>query len=99
MITSKDRAFLRSLANTITPIFQLGKNGVEEAFLKQIEDALEAREIIKLTVLENSGYTAREASNEICEAIGCEGVQAIGNKVVLYKASKKNPKIKLPGQK
>ena len=96
MITSKQRAYLRSLANTITPIFQLGKNGIEEAFLKQIEDALEAREIIKITVLENSGYTAKEAINEICESVGCEGVQAIGNKVVIYKASKKNPRIELP---
>ena len=96
MITSKQRAYLRSLANTITPIFQLGKNGIEEAFLKQIEEALEAREIIKITVLENSGYTAKEAINEICESIGCEGVQAIGNKVVIYKASKKNPRIELP---
>ncbi|MGM9975157.1 MAG: ribosome assembly RNA-binding protein YhbY [Clostridiaceae bacterium] len=96
MISSKQRAYLRSLANTITPIFQLGKNGIEEAFLKQLEDALEAREIIKITVLENSGYTAKEAINEICESIGCEGVQAIGNKIVIYKQSKKNPRIELP---
>ena len=98
MITSKDRAYLRSLANTITPIFQLGKGGVEEAFLKQIEDALEAREIIKISILETSGYSAREASDVICEAIGCEGVQAIGNKVVLYKKSSKKPKIILPSE-
>ena len=96
MISSKQRAYLRSLANTITPIFQLGKNGIEEAFLRQLEEALEAREIIKITVLENSGYTAKEAINEICESVGCEGVQAIGNKVVIYKASKKNPRIELP---
>ena len=96
LISSKQRAYLRSLANTITPIFQLGKNGIEEAFLKQLEDALEAREIIKITVLENSGYTAKEAINEICESIGCEGVQAIGNKIVIYKQSKKNPRIELP---
>ncbi|WP_426348961.1 YhbY family RNA-binding protein [Alloiococcus sp. CFN-8] len=96
MISSKQRAYLRSLANTITPIFQLGKNGIEEAFLRQLEEALEAREIIKITVLENSGYTAKEAINEICESIGCEGVQAIGNKIVIYKASQKNPRIVLP---
>ena len=96
MISSKQRAYLRSLANTITPIFQLGKYGIEEAFLRQLEEALEAREIIKITVLENSGYTAKEAINEICESIGCEGVQAIGNKIVIYKASKKNPRIVLP---
>ncbi|WP_163194228.1 ribosome assembly RNA-binding protein YhbY [Clostridium thermarum] len=96
MITSKQRSYLRSLANTIEPIFQLGKNGIEESFLKQIEDALEARELIKITVLNNSGLGAREASDAICEAIGCEGVQAIGNKVVLYKKSSKKPKIELP---
>ena len=55
MITSKQRAYLRGLANTMQPIFQIGKGGIEEAFLKQIEDALEKRELIKIKVLENSG--------------------------------------------
>lgn len=96
MITSKQRSYLRSIANTIQPIFQIGKGGIEENFLKQIEGALEAREIIKLTVLNNSGLTAREASDIICEEVQCEGVQAIGNKLVLYKRSKKKPKIELP---
>ncbi|SHI47695.1 RNA-binding protein [Clostridium amylolyticum] len=96
MITSKQRAYLRSLANNISPIFQLGKNGIEEAFLNQIESALEARELIKISVLENSGQDTREASDKICEAIGCEGVQVIGNKIVLYKQSLKKPKIELP---
>lgn len=99
MVTSKQRAYLRSLANSINPIFQLGKNGIEEAFLNQIESALEARELIKITVLENSGYDTREASDKICEAIGCEGVQVIGNKIVLYKKSLKKPKIELPSGK
>lgn len=96
MITSKQRAYLRGLANTMDPIFQIGKGGIEEAFLKQLEDALEKRELIKIKVLENSGLDAREASNEICERIGAEGVQAIGSKIVLYKQSKKKPKIELP---
>lgn len=96
MITGKQRAYLRGLANTMTPIFQVGKNGVEKTFLRQLEEALEARELIKIKVLENSGLTAREVSNEICEAIGCEGVQAIGSKIVLYKKSEKKPKIELP---
>ncbi|MBK1811337.1 YhbY family RNA-binding protein [Clostridium sp. YIM B02505] len=96
MITTKQRAYLRSLANGISPIFQLGKNGIEEPFLKQIRDALEARELIKITVLENSGYGTREASDVICEEIGCEGIQAIGSKIVLFKQSQKNPKIELP---
>ena len=96
MITGKQRAYLRSLAQKITPIFQIGKNGIEEAFLVQIEQALEKSELIKIKVLENSGMETREASDIICSKIGCEGIQAIGNKIVLYKKSKNNPKIELP---
>lgn len=96
MISSRQRSYLRGLANTMEPIFHVGKNGIEETFLKQIEDALEAREIIKLKVLNNSGITAREASDIICEEVGCEGIQAIGSIFVLYKRSKNKPKIELP---
>ncbi|MDZ5000955.1 ribosome assembly RNA-binding protein YhbY, partial [Clostridium perfringens] len=73
-------------------------NGIEEAFLKQLTEALEARELIKIKVLENSGLAAREASNYICEKIGCEGIQAIGSKIVLYKKSSKKPKIEVPNK-
>ncbi|MFL0247447.1 ribosome assembly RNA-binding protein YhbY [Candidatus Clostridium stratigraminis] len=96
MITSKQRSFLRSLSNGLEPLFQIGKGGIEEAFLKQLKDALEARELIKIKVLSNSGYDTREASDIICKAIGCEGIQAIGSKIVLYKKSEKKPKIELP---
>lgn len=96
MITGKQRAYLRGLANNLDPIFQVGKNGVEETFLKQLTEALEARELIKIKVLENSGLGAREVSNYICEKIGCEGIQAIGSKIVLYKKSSKKPKIEIP---
>lgn len=96
MITSKQRSYLRSLANTMDPIFQLGKNGIEESFLRQIDEVLEARELIKIAVLNNSGLEAREASDAICEELGCEGIQAIGNKIVLYRKSSKKPKIELP---
>lgn len=95
MITTKQRAYLRSLANDMQPIFQLGKNGIEESFLKQIDYALEARELIKLNVLNNSGYETREASDIICKELNCEGIQAIGNKIVLYRKSTKKPKIEL----
>lgn len=95
-MTSKQRAYLRGLANSIDPIFQIGKSGLSENLLKQLDDALEARELIKIKVLENSGLDAREASNEICEKINCEGIQAIGSKIVLYKKSSKKPKIELP---
>ena len=96
MITTKQRVYLRSLANRMDPIFQVGKNGIEDNFIKQVESALEARELIKIKVLENSGLTAREASEIICEEIGCEGIQAIGSKLVLFKQSEKKPKIELP---
>lgn len=96
MITSKQRSYLRSLGNTMSPLFQIGKGGIEENFLKQIDDALEARELIKVSVLGNSDYGTREASDVICEKLGCEGIQAIGNKIVLYRESRKNPKIEIP---
>lgn len=96
MITSKQRSFLRTLANNMEPIFHLGKAGIEENFLKQIDDALESRELLKISILSNSGYEAREASDAICEELNCDGIQAIGNKVVLYRRSTKKPKIELP---
>lgn len=99
MLTGKQRAYLRSLANGLEPIFQIGKYGIEDNFLKQVSEALEARELIKIKVLENSGLDTREASNRICEKLGCEGVQAIGTKMVLYKQSSKKPKIEIPTKK
>ena len=95
MITSKQRSYLRGLANTIPAIFQLGKDGINENFIKQIDDALEARELIKVKVLENSGLEAREVSDTICKQLGAEGVQAIGSKFVIYRKSKNKPKIEL----
>ena len=96
MITGKQRAYLRGLAQKLDPIFHIGKKGIEDALLKTIEEALEKRELIKIKVLENSGLDTREASDTICERIGAEGIQSIGNKIVIYRASKKNPKIELP---
>ena len=96
MLTGKQRAYLRGLGNQLSPIFQIGKNGVEENFLIQVSQALEARELIKIKVLENSGLESRETSDMICKAVKCEGVQAIGNKIVLYKQSKNKQQIELP---
>ena len=96
MLTGKQRAYLRGLGNQLSPIFQIGKNGVEENFLIQVKQALEARELIKIKVLENSGLESRETSDMICKAVKCEGVQAIGNKIVLYKKYKNKQQIELP---
>ena len=94
-MTSKQRAYLRSLANTMDPIVHVGKDGVNENMVKQVSDALEARELIKGTVLQNSPMTAREAIDALCEGAGAEPVQCIGRKIVLYRRAKENPKIEL----
>ena len=93
MITTKQRAALRAMANSIEPIFQIGKNEIGPELITEIYNALEARELIKLTVLKNSGLTAREACGEIRSRTGAEPVQCIGNKLVIYKKSRKHQKI------
>ena len=95
MITSKQRAYLRSLAANLDTIFQIGKGGITEETCLQIANALEARELIKARVLENSGYTAREAAEEIANAIECDVVSCVGTKFVLYKESVKKKRIEL----
>ncbi len=94
MLTSKDRARLRSLANTLEPLIIVGKGGVTEAVAAEAENALRTRELVKGRVLESSLTTAREACDAICGAIGAEGVQAIGSKFVIYK-----PNTDLPDEK
>lgn len=96
MITSKQRAYLRGLAMGIPAIMQIGKGGMTENMLKTFSDALEARELIKLHVLENSGEDPRALVDALAEALDAEPVAAIGRKIVLYRASKKKPVIELP---
>ena len=95
MITSKQRAYLRSLSTGLDTIFQIGKGGISEEICIQISNALEARELIKARVLDNSGYTAKEAANEIARAVGCEVVSCVGTQFVLYKESEKKKRIEL----
>ena len=91
-LTSKQRAQLRSLANSIDTIVHVGKDGLGENLVKQADDALEARELIKGKVLENSMLTAREAVAELAVATRSEVVQVIGTKFVLYRPSHKKEK-------
>lgn len=95
-MTSKQRAYLRSLANTMQPIVHVGKDGVNDNMVKQVWDALEARELIKGTVLQNAPVDAREAITELCERTHAEPVQCIGNKFVIYRRASENPRIELP---
>ncbi len=96
MLTSKQRSYLRSLANNIQPIFQVGKGGINDNMVKQFSDALEARELIKATVLRNAECDTKIVSEEIAELTQSEIVQVIGSKFVLYKQSEKNSVIELP---
>ena len=76
-MTSKQRAYLRSLANSIDPIFQIGKAGLSENLLKQLDDAIEARELIKINVLESSGEDVKALGNEIADSINAICVQTM----------------------
>lgn len=96
MLTGKQRSYLRSLANNIDPIFQVGKGGINDNMVKQFNDALEARELIKVSVLKNSLDDTRKICNEVAELTSSEVVQVIGNKFVLYKESKENKVLVLP---
>lgn len=91
-LTSKQRAQLRALANGIDTILQIGKDGVGEALIRQADGALEARELIKGRVLENSALTSRDAAGELARATRSEVVQVIGTKFVLYRPSHKKDK-------
>lgn len=95
-MTSKQRAYLKSLASNIDTIFQIGKGGIEENFIKQVDTALEAREIVKIKALDSYLDGPAAAAVELAEATGAEVVQVIGTKLVLYRESKKNKKIVLP---
>lgn len=95
MLTSKQRAQLRGLANGLDAIFQIGKGGVHEQLLRQVDEALERRELIKLSVLETSPGSVRETADRVAEATRADVVQTIGSKFILYRESKENKQIRL----
>lgn len=93
MLTSKQRAYLRGIASNYETIFQIGKGGISDALCRDVGEALRKRELIKLRVLDNSGYSAREAADEVANATGSEVVQVIGNKFVLFRRNNDQPVI------
>ena len=95
MLTSKQRASLRSMANTMDTILYVGKDGITDATVKEAYDALEAREIIKCAVQQNCELTAREALDELCARLHAEPVQCIGRRFVMYRESSTNKRIEL----
>ena len=96
MLSSKQRAYLRSLSQKLDTIFQVGKSGITDEMCLQISNALEARELIKLRVLENSGYTAAEAAETIASKVNADTVSCVGTRFVLYRESENKKKIELP---
>ena len=96
MLTGKQRAYLRSLAQKEDCILYIGKAGVTEPVLAQTREALDARELVKGKVLQNCMYTAAEAQKILCQACDAEGVQVIGRVFVLFRKNEKNGRITLP---
>ena len=95
MLKGKERSYLKSLSNTLDPILIIGKNGVTDNVIKQLDDALEARELIKIKCLENSGLDAKEVANDLAKVLKAEFVQSIGSKFTIYRKAKE-PKINIP---
>ncbi len=91
MLTSKQRAYLRGKANKMETIIQIGKGGITDTLTVQVNDALKARELIKIRVLESCEYVAKEAAQILAEKTGSDVVQFIGTRFVLFKRNDENP--------
>lgn len=96
MLTGKQKRFLRSKAHHLNPIFQVGKGGVNDNLIKQIGEALEARELLKVSVLQNCDEERDDVASQLSRGARAELVQIIGNTIVLYKESRENKQLQLP---
>ncbi|MBQ0111209.1 MAG: ribosome assembly RNA-binding protein YhbY, partial [Oscillospiraceae bacterium] len=94
-LTSKQRAFLRAKGNSLETVFQIGKQGLNDALLKQTDELLELRELVKLRVLETCEISSREAADTIANGIGAQVVQVIGSRFILFKESNEHKNISL----
>ena len=96
MLTGKQKSYLKGLSHNMQPIIQIGKNGVNEMLVKKIEDALEARELMKISVLQNCLEEPKTMAIDIADVLEAEVVQVIGRTIILYKQSRKKKQIVLP---
>lgn len=95
-MTTKQRAALRSMCNTMEPVLHIGKDGITDNLVKQCWDALEARELIKVTVQKNAPFAStREACDTLCERVHADPVQTIGSRFCIYRQARKDSKIRL----
>ncbi len=99
MLTSKQRAYLRGIAQSYETIFQIGKGGISDNLIMQVNDALKKRELIKLRVLDNCDLSSREAADQIAEKTSADVVQVIGSRFVLFKRNPQEPVIDLKAAK
>ncbi|MGJ9457034.1 ribosome assembly RNA-binding protein YhbY [Oceanobacillus sp. CF4.6] len=96
MLTGKQKGFLRSEAHHLKPIFQVGKTGVNDNMVEQISEALEKRELLKVSILQNCMEDKDTVAKQLSEGTKSDIVQIIGSNIVLYKESKENKKLQLP---
>lgn len=98
MITSKQRRFLKQLAQELEPTVFLGKNGLTDNIKKEMEVGFETRELVKVKLQQGCGLSPKDVANQLAQELNAEFVQAIGHKFVLYRPSKENRRIELPKQ-
>ncbi|MBZ4653176.1 MAG: ribosome assembly RNA-binding protein YhbY [Bacillota bacterium] len=96
MLTGKQRRFLRALGTGIDPVIQIGKGGIGDTLVQQLDEALEARELVKIRVINNAPLEPREIAEQLAEATNSELVQVIGRNLLYYRRSLKKPSIELP---
>lgn len=96
LLTGKQRSYLKGLANRLDPIFQLGKNGLSDNFIKQVDETLETKELIKVRILQNCDLEAKDVARELTEKLDAEFVQSIGSTFTIYRESQDNKEIQLP---
>lgn len=96
MITSKQRSYLKRMGHDLDPVVYIGKNDLTDNVIKEIDNLLEARELVKVKIQEGSQMQPKQTANEIAEILGAEFVQAIGRRFILYRRSQENPQIELP---
>lgn len=98
MLTGKQKSYLRSMANTLEPIIQIGKGGVTDTVVNAVSQALLARELVKVSVLNNCLQPVQEVAASLVQKTGSELVQQVGKKILLYRLNSENPVINLPAK-